>query len=308
MFAQKFFSEDYTINGFCFKNLTFIEKRSGDQHGCIARVLLLQDETGVFSHHNFFIKTHENGISRNRYYSEVLDPREVFLYKFLEFTKIGAQVYFFFDLTNYKNAFIVSKEVEDEFLNFSFSANNSAFLTEIQDTTNRNQKLYLKSLIFMEIISKICFLADINDNFSNFGYLRCVKTCFDVRIIDFVISKVFIQEHSVEDMLVRFKLPNISTHNKKKNSAAIIGLFTVDQVEKERLAREIFSHQEFPNLLMCFRDARLFTDEFIRTHRVKMRQNNEDDYDFNQRAYDRYLGLVESNINSFTAAFTIVDP
>ena len=278
------------MEGYKYIQVHFGDKIGGDQIGAVAYVQFMHILTSKFVTIEFFIKSHEGGASLHNTIPDTFDPREALVYIFLQFIELGAEVGFFFDLTNYNNVYIASKGID--FLTFDFSCKNSDFLNNFHD-----DKTYLKSLIYLELIGKMFFLNDINNNFENFGFLNLVNSYKDIRLIDFAINDGLMKEN----MLERFLNKDISLTNKTSLDDEIRVLFEVSSDEKKAYAKEIISSC-FDSLVSEFNRAINFTREFIKTSDYQNKLlYDKDRRDFQNKManFELYINLVARNFDIF---------
>jgi hypothetical protein len=133
------------------------------------------------------------------------------VYKFFDLIGLGPpERHFYYNIVSRENFYIASKDINESLTNqswrtFDFDSNEDSFINSFESDNN-----YMKCLVYMELISKILYLNDVNNNLSNFGLITPVLSYKDIRIIDFYVNDIFLKD----DMLERFERPDISLNNK----------------------------------------------------------------------------------------------
>lgn len=304
VYAQYFFSEILKLPGLTFNNVReFVDnKTSGEQqYGAIAIVVYQNQADQVFQAIKFFIKTHDGGTSCPKgLRSQPLDPREVFVYKYLELIGLGAQVAYFFDLTDFNNFYISSREVEAGFTTFRSDVYNETFLNNF----NKNPQ-HIMGLVWVELAGKILLLSD-NYNLSNFGFLRSVSTFENIRIIDFKICDNYIINN--QDMLDCFLKENISLESKIYMPESAVNLFKIPLEDKCRLAKQIMQ-SKFDSLTRSIDLAVNETRDFFEKsqYRDKLKQKYVPEFDKKQQNFDIYIDKVRENLAKFNTYLSSVN-
>ena len=208
----------------------------------------------------YHLKTHERGHSLNNKYARLVDPRELLVYNFFDLIGLGPpERHFYYNIVSRENFYIASKDIDESLTDqswrtFDFDSNDESFINSFESDNN-----YMKCLIYMELISKILYLNDVNNNLSNFGFVRPVLSYKDIRIIDFYVYDIFLKE----DMLIRFEKADISLTNKTHLDEESKIFFTVDLETKNSMAKYILT-----DILNCDKDffKRNFNDAIKKTN------------------------------------------
>jgi hypothetical protein len=296
LFTKDFFADIYF--GSKRFNIEFGVKQDGCQDGVTAKVVHV-DIDGIARTDFFYVKTHEGGLSVENKKPKVVQPSELFVYKFLELIGLGAEVHFFFSLVNICNVYIASKQIDGEFATLQTKLNNAEYFNDFTKGFEN-----LNCLIYLELIGKMFFLNDINNNMSNFGILVPTESYQSVRLIDFCISDKF----RGMDMLQRFLKKNISLENKQGDG--VDDLYTVTFEEKVRLAKVIMSRAG-EKLLETLPQAKQMTDDWLKTKyetsnasKQLRKEDLKKQYKTNCNDYDNYYKQVTSNVKKFIAHFS----
>ena len=97
--AKEYFQELYPTLGRTIidNSIEFDIKKGGDQLGRIMRLKYVDYESQEEHLIQYYIKTHHGGSKSGQSRENPVDPKELFIYKVLEFIGLGPKVYFFFN-------------------------------------------------------------------------------------------------------------------------------------------------------------------------------------------------------------------
>jgi len=293
MYTRDYLIRYYAQLGFKFHKIKWGKKPDGDQIGATVD-FSYQDESDYVSTSKFYIKTHECGSSSRSRHGDVVDPREIWVYSFLELVGLGAEVHFYFHQLDRRNVYIASKEVAC-FETFDFACNRSDFIKEF-----KNDETYTKCLIYVELIGKMLCLNDINNNLGNFGLISPVSSYLDIRLVDFFICSVFIDQ----DMLEKFKKPDISLSHKEHDLHVF---FKVTKERKSQIAKEILTdllNRDVNFFKKSCKKASERTSAFLAEYERGIKSNElRNEYDRKCGYYNAYLSKIDENISKFINHF-----
>lgn len=307
--------EDYSLVDIDFK-----EKREGDQVGikAIIRYQNEKDDSCRITEVKYHIKTHENGRSTNNAYSRLCNPRELFVYEFLKYIDLGPQVVrIYYERDYLKDVYIATKDIDiqdigdkNSFRTFDFDCNDTDFVNSFTE-----DEVYIKALVYLELISKMLCINDINNNLSNFGFVRKIKkvdessnkdSCLiesykSVRIVDFFVCNQLIKQDNIK----RFEKKDISLKNKKNTGLKKkeINLFyRVESKRKQKFASEILkdltSKEEY-FFYHSYLKALESTSKFVENYENEMDDNEKKTFAFIKANYENYTQKIKENIEKF---------
>ena len=169
--ATNYFSYYFKVDK---SKITFDSKSGGDHLGVIAKI---ETETGQ---KKYYVKTHSEGL-QSQYSSgaRTLNPRELAVYKILEYLEIGCETHFFGrDLKNFYIATKDAKSIEygHDFDTYGNLTKNAIEPKEIED-----------GLTILDLISRIMRLSDLQTNPGNFGFSSTMGG-YIVRAMDFKVA------------------------------------------------------------------------------------------------------------------------
>lgn len=294
--SRQYFEEEYLPPGLTFMKIEFGPKQGGEQLGRQASISYMNqvNKPVLIKYH---IKTHERGVSLTNETSEALfDPREMLVYRFLQFSRLGPEeAHFYYNPVFRRDLYIATKDIGGSFETFDFQANDASFFSFLDKFSQEPN--YMRCLIFIEIIRKIFCLSDINNNFGNFGFVTPVESFNCIRIIDFFICNSLVNS----DMIKRFEQPNISLKNKKDNDKTNV-FFTVTKDDKIAAAIYIFgdimkTDQNF--FKRNFTKARENTNQFVQDYQKCMKSQPKEDFEKIKSNYEKYSERVQENFERF---------
>ena len=188
-------SSEYFIDYFQQQNIkvldiSFSPKIAGAQRGRIAVVKIMNnslEERNI----TYFIKTHQHGSASGKEIVHPVDPKEIFVYKVLEYTGLGPIAHFFYDPLSQGSFYIATqdcgfsndKENQNAKTFFIFNKLKELFVSRERSVDDD----IIRGITKADIISRILCLRDVTCNSSNFGfvYFDGRKKC---KIIDFRIE------------------------------------------------------------------------------------------------------------------------
>ena len=95
--ARKYFQDYFTKENKEIKNIQFFPKKGGDQLGRRMVIQYLDTATKEQREICYHIKTHQYGSRGGQGNRKPVDPKELFIYKVLEYTGMGTKAHFFFN-------------------------------------------------------------------------------------------------------------------------------------------------------------------------------------------------------------------
>lgn len=135
----------------------FFKKTKGIQIGKIVKITNLTNDKSI----TYYVKTHQNGSNLKKYNENILDIKEIYIYKLLYNLDIGPEIHWFKSLEFKKTIYIATRELDNNCL-------------DIED-----------EIIKIDIITRILMLNDVMCNKSN--VLQDKNKGY---IIDFRIQKI----------------------------------------------------------------------------------------------------------------------
>ena len=167
-------------------NISFSPKSGGVQLGTLMRIVYSElGQEHVISYH---IKTHQHGSVGTGSSFRSPDPKELFVYKVLEYIGYGPKAHFFYDFMSQGGFYIATQDLAftknplkqksfDLFSNKIADYNESPALEE-----HNNAK---QGLICLDIISRIFGLTDTTTNPGNFGSVNVAPSQVKWKLLDF---------------------------------------------------------------------------------------------------------------------------
>ena len=188
--SREYFKDYFQQQNINVLDISFSPKIAGAQRGRIAVVKIMNnslEERNI----TYFIKTHQHGSASGKEIVHPVDPKEIFVYKVLEYIGLGPIAHFFYDPLSQGNFYIATQDCG--FSNDKEKQNEKTFLI-----FNKWKELFvsrersvdddiIRQITKADIISRILCLRDVTCNPSNFGFVYCDgrKKC---KIIDFRIE------------------------------------------------------------------------------------------------------------------------
>lgn len=181
--SLEYFSSFFGDN---FKEIEFQEKTSGRQLGKKV-IIKLNNDTEILYHS----KTHGKGLLSGSSASSAqpVNPKELFIYKYLELTGLGQEVHFFYD--DVCNFYIATKGTESE----EFQTYNKIRITfeeykrEFEEKDEeRIDPVISNGLVITDIISRVFRLSDLVSNPGNIGCIFMNNKMKSFKIIDFDVN------------------------------------------------------------------------------------------------------------------------
>jgi hypothetical protein len=209
----EFLAKNFFTNHFSGCSVRFALKVGGVQQGTQAHVTLSNEKV-----RKYYIKSHSGGrLASNSSAPKCVDPRELFIYKVLEYLGVGCEAFFFH--RSFEEIFIATLDAGhaegSRFSLFQHAIDSRAesgdsshghtvwgpLYTLLIDNPNEFQavesaiecddaaKQFLLQMTSLDIISRIFRLHDLLNNVGNFGFCtsltqqRCLKI-LDFRVLD----------------------------------------------------------------------------------------------------------------------------
>ncbi len=282
--AKTYFNGIYTetIQLFNFK-----DKEGGKQSGKIMTIKYQNEKE-----EKYYIKTHQNGTQEQsrstKKSSQAVDPKEIFMYKVLEFIGIGPEVHFFGDPKIRGNCYIATKDAGGE---------KNEFFTyrELRDNKkiNKNDEYVIKGLTIADILSRIFNITDVIDNKSNFGFVDQ-----KIKIIDFLCPRRYNVSYKINDIFLGFLQGNGSYHY-DLNDSIIEKTFSREKgrPKKKRIemAKKIMDHE-----LKELENAIKKSYAHIKKEIEKIKKLNEKAFhEQAESSLDNYYNDINKNLANF---------
>lgn len=267
-------------------DIRFLSKPGGIQIGRKALLNLGDKEVA------YFIKTHQDGSASGVSNIKLVDPKELFIYKFLEFSKFGPECHFFYNQLSQGGFYIATKDcgADGDFLTYEkFRAYlRGERIDKMYDYENIHVKLTKHNLYqYLTIIDFICrifCLTDASTNPTNFGFLF-TREEIKAQIIDFRIltSNRYVYDNIFEDFLngngLFFYYDEIFIAALKQTSSR----------ERILMIKQILSEHR-TNILISMQQAYDYTVAYMRTNINYMIANDD---------LQKYYSEITINIKSF---------
>lgn len=229
----------------------------------------------------FHVKSHQNGVSSERPSSlDSIDIREIFVYKFLEYFGMGAQIDFFVDENNFNYLFISSKDLGKNF---------KTFQSIIKENIDYSENM-LKCVIKADLIQKMLELRDLLSNPDNFGFMNN-----ELKVIDF---KIEIDAHlhiDKRDLVDRFLIPHSSSINCRREVEGFFkNLFSTNSSTLRNAIMKEFVKMEIES----FEKALGMAFEFATKYHKQGSDSIESSLKFNHIDFlNTYYELIVNHIN-----------
>jgi hypothetical protein len=268
----------------------------------------------------YYLKTHSNGLTKSCDISKSsMDFREMLIYKFFQFIKLGPEVHFFFNQLDCRDFYIATKYLGIDYftmpeLVLSFKEKERKFLNEIykndeyydynNDLSFKNKldqftvefkkdNDLIKGLILLDMISKLLNLQDLTTKGENYGFMKC-NSSNQLIIVDFLLQPdVKNQDYNVFE--------NFIDSQSDINKTSYIPLFQFINENKDlkkAQARDIISN-ELKDFGCCINKANDLTLKFIDDNKQKLFKNDE--YETMKAAINIYVRNVLNNFDDFVA-------
>jgi len=183
--ARDYFEAYFRSIGVRLDKVEFLAKNFGDQVGRKARITYWDEASKTRQQVIYFIKTHQHGSASGSKSIKPVDPKELFVYKVLEYIGLGPESHFFFNLLSQGGFYIATRDLGSS----KPTAAQKSKIFKIYDTLKEivsPEESFLQGVTRADIISRIFCLRDVTTNPSNFGFVfnEDEKKCkiFDFRI------------------------------------------------------------------------------------------------------------------------------
>jgi hypothetical protein len=189
--AMEYFANKF---GDSLQAVSFMEKESGIQAGNIVRVTLTSGETI-----DYYTKTHLGGLkSGGSNSAKPVDIRELFVYKFLEYSGLGPEVHFFWD--DLENFYIAARDASPDavhrFLTYDQVRDKKSLggVTNYKrwDLTSEDKvnPMIIEALVMSDVVGRIFGLSDLITNSGNIGFICNDNQITAYKIIDFSFGRI----------------------------------------------------------------------------------------------------------------------
>src|SRR3989338_6149158 len=166
-------------------DITFTPKRDGIQLGITMMITYMVPEAGgagaaaaaaksQMHRITYYIKTHQNGSTSQASSIKPVDPKELFVYKVLEYTGYGPKAHFFFNPLSEGGFFIATQDlaftkIMDKRKNFTFFDDVKAKYNATPEDPAHDEAR--QAIICLDILTRILRLRDTTTNPGNFGHV-----------------------------------------------------------------------------------------------------------------------------------------
>lgn len=200
--TSAYFKKFYAENGKQVLDIQFTPKKSGIQLGTTMKLtyeekVANKDSEGTKNESkadhrkvtvSYFIKTHQHGSTSKEASIKPIDPKELFVYKVLEYIGYGPKAHFFFNPLSVSGFYIATQDI-----GFTKSATKHKQFTLFDnlkascstDPSAANQSDSRRAVISLDIISRAFRLKDTTTNPGNFGRVIVDSTKIKWKILDF---------------------------------------------------------------------------------------------------------------------------
>lgn len=281
--------------GDTFQEMTFEDKKSGRQFGNKI-IVKLKDHSTV----PFYAKTHGQGMGSGSSTSSThpVNPKELFIYKFLEFSHLGCQTHFFYD--DIQNFYIATREAGfneqtkkvEEVKTYHDVFSEMKNFTEKLDEEDEHfiDPIIIHGLVTCDLISRLFHLSDLTNNPENIVFTFLNKKIQDFKIIDFDVNDTM---HYNNPHVYEGFISGNGVHLYAQSANALVRYFLAQRKLEKRIetARDIA------------KSSSIFTTEFIDQAYTYSRDYLEhSNLSFPPTAFkdlDNYVCAIKENIDIF---------
>jgi len=151
------------------------------------KVIITMPDNKKFTYH---VKTHSGGrLEENNIIPKIFDPKEIFIYKFLELSGLGPKNYIFH--SDAKDVYIATLDAAHAYEQGSFQTAQSIAELNISGdienllTRDARAQYFAQSIVMTDLLSRLFRLKDLSDNTSNYGFTFLPNQLPLFRILDF---------------------------------------------------------------------------------------------------------------------------
>jgi hypothetical protein len=225
----------------------FFSKKGGDQLGRQMRIEYFDKTSKEKRTIDYFIKTHQGGAKSGQSSARPVDPKELFVYKVLEYTGLGPEVHFFFNHLSQGGFYIAtqdcgfSKSIENQ-KNKSFMTLEALKEKRKEDPKTINELIHQMNNVIhggfacADILSRLFCLRDVLTNSGNSGFVLN-KDKFKFKVVDF--SVIDTQGSYSSDSIFAGYLSGNGMFNYIDDEFLKKYLKDVSEPEKIKLAQEV---------------------------------------------------------------------
>ena len=188
--SRKYFEHYFGQQNVKVTDIKFYPKISGVQFGRIAVVTSFSEETNVQQQITYYIKTHQHGSASGASSVKQVDPKEIFVYKVLEYIGLGPKAHFFQNPISKCSFYIATQDCG--FSKDREKQNDKTFATydKFKESMVVGEHIddgVIRGITKADIISRMFYLRDVTSNSTNFGFV-CRGEKKKCKIIDFRIE------------------------------------------------------------------------------------------------------------------------
>ena len=186
--AKIYFEKLFAENNIKIQKINFSSKPGGIQLGRKMLIEYSKENPQEIRKITYFIKTHQFGSKSGQCSTRPIDPKEIFVYKMLEYIGLGPKAHFFFNLLSQGGLYIATQDAG--YSKSSEKQKAKQFKTyELlkKELQNPPTQEVMKCLTQADIISRIFSLRDVTINDTNFGLVQTHEKN-KCKIVDFRIE------------------------------------------------------------------------------------------------------------------------
>jgi len=227
--ATLYFEQLFKQQGKTIDKIYFSAKLGGDQMGKKMTISYKTLESQKIQSIVYFVKTHQHGSNSRVSSARAVDPKELLIYKVLEYAGFGPKAHFFYNPLSSGGFFIATQDVAYT----KVTQKDKTFFLYDQLREDKQHPLAVDSttcagIASMDILSRIFRLYDVTTNPSNFGRVSVNGFPKKWKIIDFRIDTM--DSYKYNDIFKGFQ-----EGNGMFNYTEFIGEVLRDRPEEERM-------------------------------------------------------------------------
>jgi hypothetical protein len=244
--ATRYFTALFERMGRTISEIRFTPKRSGVQLGTTMTIGYTDDNDDESHRITYYIKTHQHGSTSQVSSVKLIDLKEIFIYKVLEYIGYGLKTHFFFNPLSSGGFFIATQDAsftkvsgkEKVFETFDriVEAYERTHASADHDSTRRN-------IIALDILSRILRISDTTTNPDNYGSVTVNREIKKWKLLDFRIQSEpdieYLRERILEDFRVGNGVFNYDAREFFK------GIFRTSATERRKISMAYEIIEEF---------------------------------------------------------------
>ena len=192
--ATRYFKDLFSKTKRKIESIKFFSKSGGDQLGRKMRIKYTDEETKEEREIDYFIKTHQYGSKSGISSTKPLDPKELFIYKVLEYTGLGPTVHFMFNSLSQGGFYIATPDAA--FAESKENQKDQVFMTldslkeNIKDLDIKKMETVMREgFACTDILCRLFCLRDVITNSGNCGFvINKLDDKYKFQIVDFIVE------------------------------------------------------------------------------------------------------------------------